>query len=320
MILAAIFLAVSFFLIVFYVLTHILGSEGKAQRDKAIKKRLFSYEETPSRDTPDFIKRSKISQHRFVEEFLERYSLVRNTAIFLQRSKIKISVSVFFVFSAFLGGVGFFALKQYFALSFALAGGFLVMLLPFMYLYLQNKRYLKKFEENFPDAIVSLSSSMRVGHGIEAAIATIAETAVYPINVEFETIGAELKLGAPLAQTLKNFYRRIALPEVKIMSTGIALHQELGGNLTEVLDNLEKTIRDRFTIKREIQVLSAQGRMSSYVLIVIPFVLAGGLYFFDTKNFTSFLASGPGHMVLTMNAVVMVVSFFWMQTIVNLKE
>jgi tight adherence protein B len=318
--LAAFFLAVSFFGVVFYVLTQFWGSEGKLQRDKDLKKRLFSGEETSTSDTPDFIKRSQISQHRFLEDFLEQYSLVQNIALFLQRSKLKFSVAFFFLFSLFLGVIGFFVFRHYLGASFAAVAALLVALLPFVYLKIQNKRYLKKFEENFPDAIVSMSSSMRVGHGIETAIGTIAETAVYPINVEFEAIGAELKLGVPLALTLKNFYKRISLPEVKIMATGIALHQELGGNLTEVLDNLEKTIRDRFTIKREIQVLSAQGRMSSYVLILIPFVLAAGLYLLDTKNFTSFLSSGPGHMVLMLNALVMVVSFFWMQAIVNLKE
>lgn len=320
MILTAIFAAIFLYLIVFFVLVRFFGSEGKLQRDEGIKKRLFSDAGTPSNDTPDFIKKSKISQHRFLEELLARYPLVQNTAIFLRRARIKMSVSVFFLISFLLGIPGFFIFRSYLNPSLSAGGAFLVMLLPSMYLKIQNKKYLRRFEEYFPDAIVSLSSSMRVGHGIETAIATIAENAVYPINVEFDDISAELKLGAPLSQALKNFYKRIPLPEVKILSTGISLHQELGGNLTEVLDNLEKTIRDRFTLKREIQVLSAQGRMSSFVLIMIPFVLAGGLYFLDTKNFTSFLASESGHMVLTLNAFVMVLSFFWMQAIVNLKE
>ena len=320
MILAAILAAISLFLIVYFVLSQFLGGGAPQRRDKDVKKRVFSAEETKPGATPDFVKRSQISQHRFLEEYLGRFPLVQSTALHLQRAKLKMSVAVFFLLALFLGGVAFLVLQYHVNPLVAFGGAILIMGIPFGYLNFRNKRYLKKFEECFPDAIVSLSSSMRVGHGIETSIATVAETAVYPLNVEFEAIGAELKLGIPLSQALKNFYSRIPLPEVKIMATGIALHQELGGNLSEVLDNLEKTIRDRFTIKREIQVLSAQGRMSSYVLIMIPFCLGAGLYFLDTENFTSFLASGPGHMVLTLNAFVMIVSFFWMQSIVNLKE
>ena len=317
---AAFFLAVSFFFVVFYALTRFWGSGGTAQRDKTLRKRLFDDSTTPPGDAPDFVRSSQLSRYHFLEEFLERYAFAKDTALLLARARIKISVVAFFSLSLLLGAAVFFILRPYFGSPFAAVCAFTVALLPSAYLKFQNQHYLKKFQESFPDAIVSLSSSMRVGHGIETSISVIAETATYPINAEFELIGAELKLGVPLAQALKNFYKRISLPEVKIMATGIALHQELGGNLTEVLDNLEKTIRDRFTIKREIQVLSAQGRMSSYVLILIPFVLAAGLYFLDTKNFTAFLASGPGRVVLMLNALVMVVSFFWMQAIVNLKE
>ncbi len=319
MILVALIGALFVYLIIFLVLWRVFSSEGRIQRDKEFTQRVFDPTRAQSA-VPDFEKKAQISSQRLVKEFLDRYSLTKHIAIWLKRAKIRTSVSYFLIFSGLAGVLGFFLFRKYMNISMSFGVGILFAFLPIIYLRAQNKKYLKTFQEHFPDAISTLSNSIKVGHGLESAVEVVIESGVYPVNIEFETVRAELKLGVNIAQALQNFFNRLQIAEVRILATGIGLHEELGGNLSEVLDNLEKTIRERFALQREINVLSAQGRLSSYILTAIPFLIGFALFYLDTDNFGAFIGSEMGRKVLMLNGFALVISFFWMQHIVKLKE
>ncbi|MBI3307014.1 MAG: type II secretion system F family protein, partial [Candidatus Omnitrophica bacterium] len=190
---------------------------------------------------------------------------------------------------------------------------------PFLYLKRKNNQYLALFSEYLADATSILAGSLKVGHSLEAAIESVANTAPHPLCTEFKTVSAEIRLGMPIEGAFRNLYHRIKTPELKILTTAIITHQELGGNLSELLENLEKTIRDRFALEREIKVLSSQGVFSMWVLCALPFVFAVVWYFIDRALLFEFAASSLGVTLLTASFMIQIVAFMWMRRIVLIK-
>jgi len=265
-------------------------------------------------------KKDNLSDLEILKKLLDHYAPSKKIALSLRILKIKISVSVFLLACLVISIVTFLTLKISLhtlpALFLAIALGSL----PLFYLKLHFKRYLQRFSEYLPSALSIISSAIKVGHGLDMAIQTVAKTAPYPVDEEFQTVIGEMKFGLTLPDAMNNLYDRIKSEELKIFVTGISIHQELGGNLSEILDNLEKTIRDRFALMREINTLSAQGKFSSWVLFAIPFALAGLYRWKSSELFLDYVHSGFGQLTLMICVVLQTIGFIGIRMVVNLKD
>ncbi len=308
------------------VLTSILalwglfGSEGLLIKNKRLKERIFSSEIFKYLQAPAFEKKSHLSDVGTFRNFLSRYALSDEIFQLLKRADLKISVSLFLLSCLVLGLFSFAYLQTLMPKFFALLLACGVAYLPYYYLKFRNKRYILKFEEYLPNALSIISNSLKVGHGLEAAITAVAETAPYPVSKEFETLRAEMKLGTPLQTAMQNLYERIKSPELQIFVTGITIHQDLGGNLSEILDHLEKTTRERFALKREIKALSAQGVMSAWVLFSMPIAASLIWFFADPKILFNYARSDGGKFAIIASLVMQAVAFLWMRQIITLKD
>ena len=267
-----------------------------------------------------FRKESQISEFETLKELLSRYNLAEKITVLLRTAKLKVSVSVFLLFCVILGALSFLLLRLLISVFFSFLFSLCIACLPLAYLIYVRRRYLAKFSEHLPNALSALSGSIKAGRSLEAAIDVVAHTATPPISEEFDLVRAELKLGVPLEQALQNLYERVHNHELLILITGIAIHQELGGNLSEILENLERTIRERFAMLREIKTLSAQGRYSAWVLMAIPVVLVLLYLRGNPEQFMRFVHSGFGGNILWMVAILNIVGFVWIQRMVRLED
>jgi tight adherence protein B len=135
-------------------------------------------------------------------------------------------------------------------------------------------RRTARFEELFPEAIDLLSRALRAGHAFTTALGMVAEELPQPIAGEFRLLWDRQNYGLPLSEALRDFAERVPLLDARFFVTAVLTQRDSGGNLSEVLDNLASVIRDRFTLKREVQVKSAHGRTTGYILAGMPPALA----------------------------------------------
>lgn len=142
----------------------------------------------------------------------------------------------------------------------------------------KRSRRLLKFEEQFPEALDLLSRALKAGHALTTGLQMVADEMPEPVGPEFRTLYDQQNFGMPLPDALRAFADRIPLLDAKFFVTAVMIQRDSGGNLSEILDNLASVIRDRFKVKRQIRVISAHGRLTGFVLFMVPPSLAAVLF------------------------------------------
>jgi tight adherence protein B len=157
--------------------------------------------------------------------------------------------------------------------------------IPLNYVLWTRAKRFSRFEQNLPDGLDLIVGALRAGHSLISALGIVAREAGDPIKKEFRICFDEQNFGVELRTAMLNLATRVPIQDVRIVVTAILIQKESGGNLAEVLEKVAGIIRDRFRLKRQIQVHTAQGRLTGVILTVLPIVLGLALYLIN-----------PGHM------------------------
>lgn len=160
----------------------------------------------------------------------------------------------------------------------ALLIGTLVGAAPFLYVLYKRKKRFNKFEQELPEALDMMVSALRVGQSLISALDLVAKESPDPVSTEFKICCEEQNYGVELRTALYNLTSRVPLQDLSMMATAILIQKESGGNLAEVLDKVSYVIRERFRMRRQIAVHTAQGRMTGWILSFLPLVLGLALY------------------------------------------
>jgi tight adherence protein B len=163
----------------------------------------------------------------------------------------------------------------------AFVTGGILGVLPFAFVLFKRQRRFSAFEKHLPEALDLMVSGLRAGHSLLAAMALVARECAPPVNSEFKICFEEQNYGLEMKEALGNLIIRVPVQDLKIVTTAIMIQKESGGNLAEVLDKTSYVIRERFRLKRQIMVHTAQGRMTGLILTLLPVVLGIGIYFVD---------------------------------------
>ncbi|QGU00108.1 Flp pilus assembly protein TadB [Candidatus Syntrophocurvum alkaliphilum] len=157
----------------------------------------------------------------------------------------------------------------WFAFSLFLIGLFI----PKVYLNYKKNARIQKINQQLGDALIIMSNALRAGFGFQQAMDSARKELPDPISVEFNWTLREMDLGVSYEESLQNMDKRVQSDDLNMVVTGILIQRQVGGNLAEVLDNIAATIRERARIKGEVQVLTAQGRLSGIIIGLIPVAL-----------------------------------------------
>lgn len=164
------------------------------------------------------------------------------------------------------------------SLSFAIGGlifgAVIGSFLPDIYVKRRSKKRIKKFNNSLADTIAMLASSLRSGYSLLQSMDLVSKEGVGPVASEFRRVVQEVGLGLSTETALSNLLRRVPSDDLDLMITAINIQHEVGGNLAQILESIAHTIRERVRIKGEIQTLTAQGRISGYVITGLPVGLA----------------------------------------------
>jgi tight adherence protein B len=309
--LTAIFFAVMAFVVGGYVLLNrrtLEAAEVARSRLRAV--------EGPER-TWRLLKDERISDVPFLNRLLSGKSWVDGLAVQLTRagSDIKPVTFLFIIlisglFGTLLGG----KIAGLAALFFMVAGW----AAPFMWLRWKQKKRVREFEQQLPDAIDMLVSAMRAGYSFQAATQFIGEEIIDPLGPEFARFYDEQRLGIDVRTALVGMQGRVDSLDLKMFVTAVLIQRETGGNLGEVLSSLADLIRQRIAMRGQIQTLIAEPKLSARFLAVLPVVVFLILSAINPHFFQPMMAEGSlGRAILTGTAVSVVIGYMIMMRIAD---
>ncbi len=181
-----------------------------------------------------------------------------------------------------------------------------------------NKRR-QAFADQLDEALQMIASALRAGHSLVRALDTASREAPLPTSEEFARIVNENRIGRDLVEAMHVTADRMESQDFRWIAEAVAVQRDTGGNLNEVLDGVGTTIRERNRILREVQTLSAEGRMSAVVLMVLPVLVGGGMTVINPGYMAPLFAGSTGFIVLGVAITLFTVGGMWMRAVVNVR-
>jgi tight adherence protein B len=201
----------------------------------------------------------------------------------------------------------------------AVAAACLAAFIPIAVLRFMRTRRLRKFEEQFPEALDLLSRAMRAGHAFTTGIEMVASELPAPVGPEFRLLHDQQNYGMPLTEALHDFADRVPLLDARFFVTAVLIQRESGGNLAEILDNLTKVIRERFRVKRQMRVISAHGRITGWILVALPPTLGFALMTANPEHRRTMFSDPLGIQMIVGAIVLQIIGTLIIRKIINVE-
>jgi tight adherence protein B len=259
------------------------GSSGAARQAKQVQATLDSALATESREMREQIvnlrKNEQFSAIPWINNRLGSLELGPQLQALIHQANLQWTVgsllSMCFACFAFAAFVIHWKFESWLiGILAGLGAGFL----PIAFVLFKRGKRFKAFEQELPQACDLMVSALRAGQSLIAALGMVSRECADPLASEFKTCFEEQNFGLELKMAIENLLHRVPLQDLRIVCTAILIQKESGGNLAEVLDKTAHVIRERFRLRREVQTRTAQGRMTGWVLTLLPVVLACALY------------------------------------------
>jgi tight adherence protein B len=177
----------------------------------------------------------------------------------------------------------------------------------------------KRFEDQLGDALSAVASSLRAGQSFQQAMSTIALDGPDPMSKEFQRVETETRLGRPADEALQSMADRLASKNFEFVVLAVNIQRQVGGSLSEILDMVSDTVRGRVQFARKVRALTSMGRASAYVLVGMPFFLAGIIFLLDRSYIRPLWAQGTGHIMVLVGLISMAMGALVCRKIVNFK-
>jgi len=270
----------------------VLGSgAGKAVANKqviaALDSALGEDKEEESVPVLDVQKEEKRSTIPVLDKLLSRFDLIPRLQKLLNQADMKWTPAALLLMSVVCMALpGYLVLLRTGSFFLGMLIGSALAFLPISYVLIMRGKRFKKFEAGLPDALDLMTSALRVGHSFNSALSLVSRECTDPIGSEFRMAFEEQNFGLELRIALENLVSRVPLQDLKIVVTAILIQRESGGNLAEVLEKTAYVIRQRFRLKRQVMTHTAQGRLTGWILTILPVALGFGLYLInpDTES------------------------------------
>jgi tight adherence protein B len=215
------------------------------------------------------------------------------------------------------GGVGAWTFTHHplAVLLAAAAGG----ALPFLKVARDRTRRIQEIEEQLPEAVDMMKRALRAGHPFSGAIKLVSEELPAPLGKEFGTTFADLNYGNDVRRAMLGLLQRVPSVPVMALVTSVLVQKETGGNLAEILGQISTVVRGRFRLERKVRTLSAEGRLSAWILALVPLVLFG-IISITTPDYLPTLTEDPlGQKLITVGGVMGVIGILWIRKIIRIE-
>lgn len=265
-------------------------------------------------------KQRQLSKLPQVERFLGTFKTASHMAGLLEQSGSSMTVVRFVlasgaVFTLVVAALGMNGLPFLVSIPAGLAAAGI----PLLMVLRRRSRRLATMEQQLPEALELMSRALRAGHAVPTTIKIVADEMPEPLAGQFRIVHDEVTYGLPVQEALRNLSCRIPGGDVAYFVVATLIQREVGGNLTEILDVIAAIIRQRHKLLAQVQVYSAEGRLSAWILSLLPIALGAVLYLINPTFMEPLLKDAAGIKMLIAVAVLMVVGIFWMRSVIRIR-
>lgn len=294
--------------------------------DKRVERRIYYYFDIVKNNKQLKKKREKTEEEsrlkKINEGIREKLSNVNQEKIdlMLKSSGVKMNPEEFIMFkwflAAILGGVLFVLSGSFIIL---IIGGVIGYMLPKMWIKRKIKARIEKFNEGLPDMIATIIGSLRSGYSFTQAFKTVVEECDSPIKEEIGLLLKELNYGITMEDALNNLNHRMPSADLELMLQAVLIQRQVGGNLAGILEIILGTIRERTRIQRQVQTLTAQGRMSGRVIGGLPVALGGMIYMINPEYIQALFKSPIGVIIVAVGGVSGIIGFILINKLTKIE-
>lgn len=316
---AAILIFVAVFLAIEGALTWWNSTRGPEAKRIARRIRMMSAGGNVDPERTSLLKQRLLSSSPDIQRLLLQMPRVVSFDRFLVQSGTGWTVGAFFSITAGLFMVCF-ALLLFVRSPWQLAAltSLAVAYLPTQYLLVRRMQRTKRFEELLPEGLDLIGRALRAGHSFPSALQMAGAELPDPLGEEFRQTFDEVNFGIAVPTALANLVGRVPSTDIGFFAIAVSIQRETGGNLSEVLDNISSIIRERLKLLGKVRALSAEGRLSAWVLSLLPFVTALLLWTIDPKMMRLLWEEPAGRKLVTVGLVLMVTGIFTMRKIIRI--
>jgi tight adherence protein B len=265
---------------------YLMWKTYKGPQAKKIQLRLKALSAADDRSVQSRVLRDRMmSELPMLERMLLRLPRAHQLDRLILQANLNWTVSHLLLNCLVLGAVSFLTVNALLHLGFIIAAPIAAAsaLLPLAYVNFRRARRLVKLQQQLPDALDLLGRALRAGHAFGAGLQMIGEEMADPIASEFSFVHDEVNFGVSLEQALTNLSVRVPITDLRYFVVAVLIQRDSGGNLTEVLANLARLIRQRLKLFAQVRVLSAEGRMSAWLLSLLPFAIGALMTVFNPE-------------------------------------
>lgn len=286
-----------------------------------IKKRLANYSYAFYGDSNDILKKKrKLSDIPVLNLILRLLPLFDALDDLIRQARTPYPLGFFLLLSLVLGISGYIAgvfIKAQPSLALMLA--LILAISPFLYLKIKKNARLKRFRQQLPEGLDLIARALRAGHAFSNGMKLASEEFSDPLGTELKETIDEINYGLSTAEALKNLGRRVDCQDLKFFVIAVILQQESGGNLSEIIENITRLIRDRFKFYDKVQALTAEGRLSGLIISIAPFFLFAYFYYTNPDYLELLLTRHAGKLMLAGAAVMMLIGIWAIKKIVDIE-
>lgn len=293
---------------------------GTAARTLTRRLQMLSAGGHASSASESLLKQRLLSNSPIVQRLLARVPRIATLDRFVVQSGADWSVGTLLGLTAALVVAGLLVMQvlRLPALPSVLIAGALG-LVPFNYLVYRRAKRLARFEELLPDALDLIGRALRAGHSFPSALQMAGTELPSPVGEEFRQTFDEVNFGVALPDAMLNLAERVPSLDLKFFVIAVMIQREAGGNLAEVLGNISGIIRDRIKLFGQVRVLTAESRISGWVLSLLPFVMTGFLFLINPTFMSRLWTHPTGRTLLGVGLTMMVVGILWMRRIIRIR-
>ena len=301
-----------------WAISAIPGNMAKKRLEKRLRE-VGSVSITPAGESASVVRQDEQGPLPGVQKLLGKTGAGIGLSRLIEQSGVRATTGGILVVSGALAVLGMCGVLMFSPVGGAAPAGLLLGAVPILFLMQRRSARIKKFEEQFPEALDLLARALRAGHAFQTSLGMVADEVAEPVGPEFKKTFDQQNFGLPLKECLFELADRVPLLDVRFFATAVTIQRETGGNLAEILDNLAYVVRERFKILRQVRVHTAHGRFTGYVLLALPAVLGIILSYLSPDHMNTLFTEPMGKTMLMGAAVMQTVGYVWIKQVIKIE-
>lgn len=309
-----------FFLFLTYAIFLLTTRKADARQMRLQKRVAEALQDFGSQDHELKLSREdSIGGHRVVNQILTSLDLIKRLDQTIRQAGLQITVSRLLVFCLLAGTLALFAALTVMNLFMSVVPAVIAASLPLLYVSYQRKKRLHKINAQLPDTLDLLGRSLAVGHAFSEALNQVQTEMPDPIATEFRIVFEEQKLGLSTKVALDRLTERVPLTDLRLCVTAMHIQRETGGNLSEILEKVSQTVRERFKLMEDFRTLTTSSRGSAWILCLLPFGIVFLLTIINPEYMALLLHDQRGHYILAVATILQVLGIITIKKILAIK-